>query len=88
MLADAHGGKKAARLLAGVIAAIVQLGEEPVQKAVCRAVEAGHCDLLQLNQRLYPRQVCRVAVPEKLRAYRIESAAVGDYDWMLQGGGQ
>lgn len=86
MLSEAHGAKKGARVLAGVIAAIVQLGEELVREAVQSAMEAGHCDLVRLNQRLYPCRGQRVDVPEQLRRYQIESASVADYDWMLKGG--
>ncbi|MFQ5796935.1 MAG: IS21 family transposase [Candidatus Bipolaricaulia bacterium] len=88
MLSDTHGARKGARVLAGVISAIVRLGEEPVREAVQAALEAGHCDRLRLIKRLYPRRLTRVAIPEKLRGYPIQTAAAGDYDWMLKGGGR
>jgi transposase len=88
LLCDSHGPRKGARVLAGVISAIVRLGEEPVAEAVGAAVEAGHCDLVRLHDRLHPRKLRQVEVPLKLRGYQVEAASAGDYDWMLQGGGQ
>ena len=88
LLSEVHGEHKGARVLAGVISAIVRLGEEPVRIAVQSAVEAGQCDCVGLSERLYPRQPARVEIPEKLRGYQIQAASAGDYDWMLEGGGQ
>lgn len=88
LLSDTHGARKGARVLAGVISAIVRLGEEPVREAVQTAVQAGHCDLGRLSQRLYVRRLTPVAVPVSLRGYQVEAASAGDYDWLLRGGGQ
>ena len=71
LLSETHGARKGARVLAGVISAIVRLGEEPVREAVQAALEAGHCDSVRLSERLYPRRRARVVVPEKLRGYPI-----------------
>ena len=67
LLSETHGARKGARVLAGVISAIVRLGEEPDREAL----EAGHCDPVRLSERLYPRRRVRVVVPEKLRGYPI-----------------
>lgn len=86
MLSETHGGRKGARVLAGVVAAIVRLGEEPVREAVREAVQAGRCDLRRLRSRLYPRLPKRAQVPQKLLEYEVEAARAADYDWMLKGG--
>jgi hypothetical protein len=88
MLCEAHGPRKGARVLAGVIAAIVRLGEGPVSEVVGEAIQAGGCDLSRLRIRLFPRLPKRAPVPEKLRGYEIHAAGAADYDWLLKGGGR
>ena len=88
LLSQTHGPRKAARLLASVLAALVRQGEEVVSKALEVALEAGHCDLARLHERLHPRRLQVVAVPEKLRLYQVEAARATDYDWMLEAGGE
>jgi len=88
LLSETHGPRKAARLLASVLAALVRQGEEVVSKALEVALEAGHCDLARLHERLHPRRLQVVAVPEKLRLYQVEAARATDYDWMLEAGGE
>ena len=85
-LCETHGELKGARVLAGLLAAMVQLGEDPVREAVQSALEAGRCDLLTLGRRLYPQQVRRVAVPEALVNYSIEAVQACDFDHLLMGG--
>jgi len=86
LLNNTHGARKAARVLAQILSAIVKHGETAVTQAVQTALHAGHCDLLALNQRLAPKSSPpTINVPQPLQAYAIEAGRASDYDWMLQG---
>lgn len=86
LLNDTHGGRKAGRVLAQILSAIVKHGEAAVTQALQTAMEAGRCDLLALRQRLEPKSSPQtVSVPKPLRTYTIEAGRASDYDWMLQG---
>lgn len=87
LLCQAHGARKAARLLASVLAAVAKLGEETVRQALDQVLEAGECDLVKLHERLYPRRPATVPIPEKLRGYPVETARASDYNWLLNPGG-
>lgn len=85
-LSETHGELKGARAFAGLLAAVVRLGEEPVREAVAQALDAGRCDLADLGRRLYPRRARSAEVPEKLRGHTVQSGRASDYDWLLKGG--
>jgi transposase len=87
MLVERYGAKEASRVLARIVGALVDHGEEPVADALEAALENGRCDLLSLNERIHdPTQRPRaVEVPEALSGYRVESGKASDYDLLLLG---
>ncbi len=86
MLVERYGTKEASRVLARLVGALVDHGEEPVAEALEAALENGRCDLLSLSKQVHddpterPR---RVEVPEALSSYRVESGRASDYDLLL-----
>jgi hypothetical protein len=74
-------------VLARLVGALVDHGEEPVADALEAALENGRCDLLSLSERIHdPTQQPRaVEVPEALSGYRVESGRASDYDLLLLG---
>lgn len=87
LLVETHGAREAARLLAKILGAIVEHGEESVSTALSKALVTGQVDLLALGERLHATpSMARVEVPEPLRSYQIEAGQAADYDWLLEGG--
>ncbi len=93
MLTERYGAKEASRVLARILGALVDHGEEPVAEALEAALSCGRCDLLSLAKHLHDPEEDRkasaaaVEVPEALSGYRVESANAADYDLLLLGGG-
>ena len=85
MLLDRYGAKEAARVLARILGAVVDHGEEPVADALTAALCNGRCDLLSLAEHLKDRRerISSVRVPERLSDYEVESANASDYDLLL-----
>jgi hypothetical protein len=87
MLVERYGAKEASRVLARIVGALVDHGEEPVAVAFKAALENGRCDLLSLSERIHdPTKRPRfVEVPEVLSGYRVESGKASGYDLLLLG---
>jgi transposase len=87
MLDERYGAKEASRVLARILGAVVDHGEEIVAEALEVALCRGRCDLLSLAKHLDGRskQLRSVAVPETLSGYQVECANVTDYDELLLG---
>lgn len=83
-LVGRHGAMEAARLLARIVGAIVDRGEEQVTAALSRALAQQRYDLLELQAPacLTPQ---RIEVPPALATYAVETARAADYDWLLEG---
>jgi transposase len=89
MLTERYGAKEASRVLARILGALVDHGEEPVAEALETALSCGRCDLLSLAKHLHnqeDRKASAVEVPEALSGYQVESANAADYDLLLLGG--
>lgn len=84
VLAGTHGEHNAARVLAKILAAVLDHGEGPVGQAIEQALQAGRQDLLALAPELHrvPQQTL-LQVPEALRGYSIEAGRAADYDVLL-----
>jgi hypothetical protein len=87
MLVERYGAKEASRVLARIVGALVDHGEEPVADALEAALENGRCDLLSLSERIHDptKRPRAVEVPEALSGYRVESGRASDYDLLLLG---
>jgi hypothetical protein len=87
MLVERYGTKEASRVLARIVGALVDHGEEPVAAALEAALENGRCDLLSLSKRMHDptERAHAVEVPEALSGYGIESGKASDYDLLLLG---
>jgi transposase len=85
MLVERYGAKEASRVLARILGALVDHGEEAVADGLKSALSNGRCDLLSLSERIHdPTERPRaVEVPEALNGYRIESGKASDYDDLL-----
>ncbi|MCA1717189.1 MAG: IS21 family transposase [Actinobacteria bacterium] len=87
MLVERYGTKEASRVLARIVGALVDHGEEPVAEALEAALENGRCDLLSLSERVHDdpteQQPRCVEVPQALSGYRVESGRALDYDLLL-----
>jgi transposase len=90
LLEQTHGGKPAARILAGVLGAIDDHGEATVTAALCEAMAAGAFDadgggnLLALTRHLPARPLLTdTLVPASLLAVEVESGCAADYDLLL-----
>jgi transposase len=78
----------AARVFSGVLAMVVEHGEQKVAEVLERMLQAGQLDLLTLGAALrQKRSSAELAVPLPLRHYQVESARAADYDRLLKGGG-
>jgi len=94
LLEQAHGGRHAGRILAGVLGAIHDHGEATVTVALKEALAAGTFaadgaeNLLALTRQLPPRPVLAdTGVPQALRAVQVEAGCAADYDLLLVAGG-
>jgi transposase len=85
LLVETHGPREAARVLARVLAAIVDHGETAVREAINRALAADRVDLLALMCNPSPPSI---PVPDRLACYEVESASAAEYDALLATGGQ
>ena len=88
MLTKRYGSKEASRVLARILGALVDHGEEPIAQALEAALTCGRCDLLSLAKHLHHREeeeqkASTVEVPEALSGYRVEAANAADYDQLL-----
>ena len=94
LLEKTHGGRQAGRILAGILGALNDHGEDAVTKAIQEALASGTFDadgvgnLLTLTRQLPPRPVLEdAAVPPALRAVEVEAGCAADYDLLLAAGG-
>ncbi len=85
MLDERYGAKEASRVLARILGAAADHGEEAVAEALDAALSCGRLDLLSLAEHLHERdrRASTVAVPQALSGYRVESANASDYDRLL-----
>ena len=95
LLEETHGAKKAARVLAGVLAAVEEHGEEIVTHTLEEALRPGairlpeHWNLLGLSRHLHVSAVLDPSqIPAPLRSVQVESGCAADYDAWLVGGVQ
>jgi transposase len=87
LLERSHGALKGARIMAGVIGAIHDHGQELVTKALFSVMDSGPVDLLAIHRHLPSEQVnMNVMVPAALRQFHVESGRALDYDRLLNGG--
>lgn len=86
LLASRYSELKTARVMAQLIGAIVERGEEEVAQALRATLELGDTHLGWLNPE--PRRVA--TVPEALAGYQVEAARAADYEGLLrvEGGAQ
>jgi len=86
LLVESHGERDGARVMAKVLGAVKDHGQEAVSRALLTALAGGRVDLLALRSKLQethgPQQV---EVPKSLSRYRIESGCIADYDTLLGG---
>lgn len=88
MLTGRYGAREASSILARILGALLDHGEEPVSEALATALSQGRTDLLSLASHLGDRseRVKTVAVPEALSSYHIEATDASDYDRLLVDG--
>ncbi len=83
LLAERHGAREGARVLAKIVGVVADHGPGPVAEALEPALAAGRWDLLALERgRKAPVEI---TVPEPLRGYEIDSARAADFDALLPG---
>ncbi len=94
LLEQTHGGRQAGRILAGVLGAINDHGQEAVTVALDEALAAGAFaadgsgNLLVLTRHMPTRPVLPdTVVPMALRSVQIEAGCAADYDLLLMAGG-
>jgi len=94
LLEQTHGGRQAGRILAGVLGAIDDHGQEAVTVAIDEALAAGAFaaegagNLLALTRHMPTRPVLPdTVVPMALRSVQIEAGCAADYDLLLAAGG-
>ena len=87
LLERTHGAQKGARVLAGVLGAIHDHGEDVVTQALSTALGQGRMDLLDIRP-LLPKEahIPEWLVPIQLRHVHIEAGCASDYDHLLTGG--
>ena len=87
LLEQTHGAKKGARILAGVLGAIDDHGEDVVTAALEQMLRQGRCDLLMLRQHLpHSPVLLDTLVPASLRGFDVQAGRAADYDALLMGG--
>jgi hypothetical protein len=85
LLMDSHGPREGSEVLARVVGAVHEHGEQVVRDALEASLSAGRRDLLGLRELCrHPRG--RVEVPAALAGYEVEGARASDYDVLLEGG--
>lgn len=86
LLERTHGAQKGARVLAGVLGAIGDHGEEVVSAALSTALGEGRMDLLEIRRHL-PEQapILEGQLPAQLRDVHVEAGCASDYDHLLIG---
>lgn len=94
LLENTHGSRQAGRILAGVLGAIHDHGQDAVTVALNEALTAGTFtiegsgNLLALTRHLPTRPVLtETVVPMALRSVQIEAGCAADYDALLVVGG-
>jgi transposase len=85
LLEGRYGGHEAARVLARVLGAVIDHGQQAVGEALRSALQADRCDLLALSSRLQEARMT-VEVPAALQGYQIEAVSPAEYDVLLAGG--
>src|SRR5215471_2193086 len=91
LLTKTHGERDAARVLAKIVAAVVEHGEDGVTAALTQVMRDESAPLhraaLQtVHERLEALPVpTRIAVPEPLAGYEVEAGKARDYDFLLEG---
>lgn len=95
LLEKTHGGRQAARVMAGVLGAVHDHGEQAVRDALNHAMATGMVtgegigNLLSLSRHRPPPLVLLEAdVPAQLRTVQVESGCAADYDVLLASGGE
>lgn len=83
LLEQTHGGREAGRLLARVLAAVVQHGTEAVAAALTTALDGGQHHLLELAALRREAVPAAIPVPEPLAHYVVEAACAADFDALL-----
>jgi hypothetical protein len=87
MLAQAHGAREAAQVVAQLVAALVAHGYGDVTTALTQVMQQEGADLPAVHERLEAVSVpTRIAVPERLAGYEVEAGKASDYDFLLAGG--
>jgi hypothetical protein len=87
LLERTHGPQKACHVLAGVLGAIDEHGEEIVTGALCEALADGRTDLLAIRQRLPVEPLLfEELVPPGLQQVQVEAGCAADFDYLLAGG--
>lgn len=87
LLERTHGVQKACRVLAGVLGAIDDHGEQIVTDALSDALAHGRMDLLAIRQRLPVEPLLfEGLVPARLRQVHVEAGRAADFDHLLAGG--
>lgn len=84
LLVGRYGELKSARVLAQLIGAIVDHGQEAVAQTLHEVLERGP---EVLSRWLLAPKPPRVTEPEALAGYQIETARAADYEELLTGGG-
>ena len=85
-LATTHGEREGARVLAKILAAVLDHGEEAVAKALSAALSVGRLDLLALAPCVHHGPVQTAPVPQALAGFVVEAGRAADYDALLTGG--
>jgi len=87
LLEQTHGAKKGARILAGVLGALDDHGEDVVTVSLKQMLQQGRCDLLMLHEHLPHAPVLQDSlVPASLRSFEVQAGRAADYDELLMGG--
>jgi transposase len=91
MRTKTHGERDATRVLAKIVAAVVEHGDNSVTAALTQGMRdesaPRHRTALQtVHERLEALPVLtRIAVPERLAGYEVEAGKARDYDFLLEG---
>lgn len=82
LLEATHGGREAARIVARMLAAIVEHGEDAMTTALDSALKKSATQARELAA-LPNTAPSEIEIPEPLRQYVVESASASDYDELL-----